>query len=144
LEDLNDDFKILIVEDEFLVSADLKYLLESMNYKVVGIASNGVDAIRMAGKTVPDMLLVDMTLKGNIDGIDTAKQIYNQYNIPVVYLTSFYDNDLIERAEITQPYGYIIKPLDYQELHKVIEMTEYTHQIEQRSGKTTEIRNWSK
>jgi two-component system, response regulator PdtaR len=135
LEDLNDDFKILIVEDEFLVSADLKYLLESMNYKVVGIASNGVDAIRMAGKTVPDMLLVDMTLKGNIDGIDTAKQIYNQYNIPVVYLTSFYDNDLIERAEITQPYGYIIKPLDYQELHKVIEMTEYTHQIEQRSGK---------
>ena len=143
MKDLNENFRILIVEDEFLVSADLKHHLESMGYEVVGIASTGVDAIKIAGKTFPDMVLMDIMLKGDMDGIDTAKEIYYQYDIPVVYLTGFYDNDIIERAKITQPYGYIIKPVDHQELHSVIVMTVYKHQIEQESIKTAEILNWA-
>ena len=99
MEDLNEDFKILIVEDEILVSADLKYHLESMDYEVVGIASTGIDAISIAAKTFPDIVLMDIVLKGDMDGIETAKHIYSQYDIPVVYLTSFYDNDLIEEQK---------------------------------------------
>lgn len=144
LESLNENFRILIVEDQILVSADLKHHLESMNYEVVGIASTGVDAIRIAGKTFPDIVLMDIMLKGDMDGIDTAKEIYHQYDIPVVYLTGFYDNDIIERAKLTQPYGYIIKPIDEQELHSVIEMTGYKHKIEQRSRKSAEIISWAK
>ena len=137
------DFKVLIVEDEFLVSADLKHHLESMDYEVIGIASTGIDAIRIAGEKFPNIILMDIILKGDMDGIDAAKEIYECYDIPVIYLTGNYDNHIIERAKLTQPYGYIIKPFSPKELHSVIEMAGYKHLIEQRAVKTAEILKWS-
>ena len=116
MEVFNEVFKILIVEDESLVSSDLKYHLESMDYEVVGIASTGVDAIRIAGNKFPDIVLMDIKLKGDMDGIETAKELHDQYNIPVIYLTCFFDNGILERAKLTKPYGYIIKPINPNEL----------------------------
>lgn len=138
-----EDFKVLIVEDEFLVSADLKHELESMDYEVVGIASTGIDAIRIAVETFPDIVLMDIILKGDMDGIDAAKQIHECYDVPIIYLTANYDNHIIERAKVTQPYGYIIKPFNPMELHSVIEMAGYKHLIEQKARKTAEILKWS-
>lgn len=138
-----EDFKVLIVEDEFLVSADLKHHLESMDYEVIGIASTGIDAIRIAEEKFPDIILMDIILKGDMDGIDAAKQIYECCDIPVIYLTGNYDNHIIERAKLTQPYGYIIKPFSPKELYSVIEMAGYKHLIEQRAVKTAEILKWS-
>ncbi len=138
-----ENFKILIVEDEFLVSADLKHQLESLEYEVIGIASTGTDAIRIAKEKFPDIILMDIILKGDMDGIDAAKQIYEYYDIPIVYLTGNYDNHILERAKVTQPYGYIIKPFNPEELHSVIEMAGYKHLIEQRTKKTAEILKWS-
>jgi CheY-like chemotaxis protein len=123
-----EDFKILIVEDEFLVAADIKHNLESVGYDVVGIASTGKDAINNAGKLFPDIILMDITLKGDMDGIDAAQQIRNLYDIPIVYLTGFFDDGIIERAKITQPYGYIVKPFTGTGLLSIIKMACYNHQ----------------
>ena len=86
--------KILIVEDEIITAKALKQRLENMNHSVVGIVGNGEDAIQKAGETSPDIILMDIVLKGNMDGIETAKKIMNIYNIPIIYLTSYYDDEI--------------------------------------------------
>ncbi len=134
-----EDFKILIVEDEFLVAADIKHNLENMGYDVVGIASTGKDAINNAGKLFPDIILMDITLKGDMDGIDAAQQIRVLYDIPIVYLTGFYDDGIIERAKITQPYGYIVKPFTGTGLHSIIEMACYNHKKMQKQELRSKI-----
>jgi len=122
-----DDSKILIVEDDIIMAADLKQRLESMGYNIVGIASKGKDAIKKCKETNPDLILMDIFIKGDIDGIETAQTIRNIYNIPHIYLTGNYDNTIFKRAATTLPHGYITKPFDDTGLQNAIERAFIKH-----------------
>lgn len=125
-------YKILIVDDEFVVGLDLKERLESIGYTVIGISSSGKDAISLCKKYNPDLVLMDIVIKGDIDGIDTAKMIKDQFNIPVIYLTAYADNRTIKDAMVTEPYGYLIKPVQERELKSAIEIAIYKVKTEKR------------
>ncbi len=114
--------KILIVEDEIIIAIDLKIRLENLGYYVPGIAVNGRDAIKKTAEKNPDIVLMDILLDGEKDGIEVAQQIRNQYNIPIIYLTGSQNNSTLERAKITEPYGYINKPFDNIEIENVIQL----------------------
>jgi len=113
--------KILIVEDEIIVAQDLKQRLTDLGHNIVGIAAKGNDALQMTKKTNPDLILMDIRLKGELDGINTAQIIGNIYNIPFIYLTGSNDKTVIERAEKTKPAGYITKPFEDIIIQKSIE-----------------------
>jgi len=104
--------KILIVEDEIIVAIDLQQRLENMNYNVVGIAGNGDEAIRKTEEFKPDIILMDIMLKGDLDGIKTAQIIHDLHNSSVIYLSGSHDKNVLERAKTTEPHGYINKPFD--------------------------------
>ncbi len=130
--------KILVVEDERITAEDIKSGLENAGYRVPAMVSTGEDAIDKAGKLRPDLVLMDIKLKGKMDGIEAAGQIKLRYNIPVIYLTAYSDEYTVKRAEITKPSGYIIKnetglirkPFEESELHNVIEITLHRHKME--------------
>ncbi len=127
-----DKANILIVEDNNIVMLELQDRLFEMGYNVVGTASSALEAIEKAGQHYPDLTMMDIRLKGEMDGIDAAARIKKDFNIPVVYLTAHTDNDTLQRAKITEPYGYIIKPFEERELHSTIEMALYKHSIEKK------------
>jgi two-component system, response regulator PdtaR len=102
--------KIFIVEDEIILANDLKQRLEKLGYVVVGIAGNGKDAIKKTEELDPDLILMDIVLRGDLDGIEIAQKIREIYDIPFIYLTSYYDDEILKRAKNTYPYGYITKP----------------------------------
>src|SRR5690606_12187002 len=124
--------KILIVEDERIVALDLAEILKSLSHEVIGIASTGKDAIKIVNDILPDLILMDIRLKGVMDGIETAREINTLADIPVVYLTAFADDSTIERAKLTEPFGYLLKPFDKKSLHTTIEMALYKHRMEKR------------
>jgi CheY-like chemotaxis protein len=114
--------RILLVEDEEITSFDLETSLNEMGYEVVGTATSGVEAISMATEHMPDLLIIDIILKGDMDGIEAATQINTNQEIPVIYLTAHGDNETLERAKTTGPFGYIIKPFNDKELNSTIQM----------------------
>ena len=122
--------KIMIVEDEEIVAADIQTSIEKMGYSVCATASSGLEAIQKAGLTQPDLALMDIVLKGSMDGIEAAAQIKKLYKIPVVYLTAFGDDGILQRAKISAPYGYIIKPFRDRDLQIAIEISIYRKQAE--------------
>ncbi len=124
--------RILIVEDERVVARSLQHTLRNLGYDVSGVVSSGENAIRRSEETAPDLVLMDIVLKGNLDGIETAKQIYSRFNIPVVYLTAHADESTLQRAKITEPFGYIIKPFEIRALRSAIEIALYKHNIERK------------
>ncbi len=113
--------KIIIVEDEIIIALDLKLRLENLGYVVLNIAFNGEDAIKLTGETNPDLVLMDIQLNGEMDGIAVANQIRNLHNVPFIYLTGSHDNSLLERAKQTDPIGFISKPFDEIEIQSLIE-----------------------
>ena len=117
-----DRTRILIVEDERITSDHLRRLLTRLGYDVAGIASNGTEALEQLQHTHPDLLLADIGLRGEIDGVEVAARARNDYDIPVVFLTAFSDPETIHRARIPEPYGFIIKPFADEELHATIEI----------------------
>ncbi len=121
--------KILIVEDERIVADDLKMSLERLGYKVSGIVSNGEEAIKKAEKLQPDLVLMDIVLRG-MDGIEAARMIRTRFNIPVIYLTAYADRETLEQAKITEPFGYITKPFEENGLYTAIELAVYKHGLE--------------
>lgn len=121
---------ILVVEDESLVAKDIQNRLKKFGYTVPAIATSGEDAIQKVAEIYPDLVLMDIQLKGKLDGIEAAEKIYNDFNIPVIYLTANADESTLERAKITQPYGYIIKPFKEKELKTTIEITLTKHRME--------------
>ena len=127
--------KILVVEDESIVAEDLRRSLEKMEYTVTGIVYSGEDAIKKAGETRPDLVLMDIMLQGKMDGIEAAGKIRSDFDIPVVYLTAYGDESIQERAKITEPFGYIIKPFKERELKINIEIGLYKHHIEKQLKK---------
>ncbi len=124
--------RILVVEDERIVAKDIENRLRNLGYAVVDITSSGEKAIEKAAELKPDMVLMDIRLKGHMDGIEAAERIRSKLDIPVVYLTAYGSESIIERAKITEPFGYIMKPFEDKELHTVIEIAVFRHGMEKR------------
>jgi len=122
--------KILIVEDEHIVAMGIKRMLKSLGYTLAGVASSGEDAIRKAEITFPDLVLMDIMLKGDMNGIEAAKEIKERLDVPVVYLTACSESKIVERAWKTGPLGYIVKPFDEKDLQKSIDVALCRHRME--------------
>jgi signal transduction histidine kinase len=129
--------KILIVEDEVIVARDIAQQLQALGYQVVGIAEQGEQAIDLVGQLLPDLVLMDIQLCGVMDGIAAAHIIRAKFAIPVVFLTAFSAEDILERAKLTEPFGYVLKPFSERELSTVLAMALYKHQTEARLLATT-------
>lgn len=114
--------KILIVEDERIIAMDIKNSLQKMGYCVCGIAHSGEMAIQRTAELQPDLVLMDIILKGEMDGVEAAETIYHSYNIPIIYLTAHSDVPTLKRAKATEPFGYLIKPFEERDLQTAIEI----------------------
>ncbi len=121
---------IMIVEDEGIVGEELKISLEDMDYTVTSIIKSGEQAIEKADQDCPDLILMDIRLKGQMDGIEAAELIRSRLGIAVVFLTAYADDDKLERAKLTMPFGYILKPFQDRDLKVVIEIALYTAKID--------------
>lgn len=124
-----DAFRILLVEDDALEAMDIKRTLESFGYSVPDVTSRGEDAIKKASELMPDLVLMDIILKGDINGIEAAKEI-KKLKIPIIYLTAHSDEVTVQRTKLTDPYGYLIKPYDSIELKYAIELAIYRNKME--------------
>ncbi|WP_017720848.1 hybrid sensor histidine kinase/response regulator [Kamptonema formosum] len=122
--------KILVVEDEAIIAEDIASRLEKMGYSVVDIVATGSDAISAATANQPNLVLMDIMLQGKMDGIEAADRIRTLLGIPVVYLTANADETTLQRAKITGPFGYILKPFKEKELRATIEIALSRHQVE--------------
>jgi PAS domain S-box-containing protein len=122
----------MVVEDEGIIAQDIKNCLEGLGYNVPDVVFTGREAIQRAEELRPDLVLMDIVLKGDIDGIETASEIRKKYNIPIVYLTAYEDDKTLKRAKLTEPLGYILKPFEERYLRSSIEMALYKHQMETR------------
>ena len=122
--------RIMLVEDEKVVAADIQECVKGLGYEVVGAAATGTEALRLAVKTMPDLVLMDIKLKGIVDGIDVAGALHEQLKIPVVYLTAHADGEILERAKLTAPSGYVLKPFDDRTLRTAIELAFDRHRRE--------------
>ncbi|MFL7791426.1 MAG: response regulator [Anaerolineae bacterium] len=129
--------RVLIVEDDRIIAQDIQQTLVRLGYAYPMIVSSGEEAIQRVDDIKPDLVLMDIRLKGPMDGVEAAQQIRNRFDVPVVYLTAYADDLTLRRAKITGPFGYILKPFEDRELHSAIEMALYRHEMEQalaRSG----------
>jgi diguanylate cyclase (GGDEF)-like protein/PAS domain S-box-containing protein len=124
--------QILVVEDENIVALDIQNQLKRLGYAVQAIATSGEEAIHKAADASPDLILMDIKLKGALDGVEAAEQIRARFDIPVVFLTAYSDEATLQRAKVTKPFGYLLKPFQARELHTTIEMALYKHKMERR------------
>ena len=108
--------RILVIEDESIVAKDLQHTLIKLGYDVPVTASNAETAFMRLDEVNPDLVFLDVKLKGDIDGIQIAEKIRDHYEIPVIFLTSFVDKETLDRAKVTEPYGYLVKPFKFIEL----------------------------
>jgi len=120
---MKEAIQILIVEDEMIIAAKISMHLEQLGYDVAGIVPRGEDAVRHCRETPPDILLLDINLKGLLDGVETATVLQKEGNIPIIYLTANTDDATFERAKVTQPYAFISKPYKKIDLQRAIELT---------------------
>ncbi len=127
------DERIMIVEDEVVIAMELQRNLNNLGYAVTGIVSSGEQAVESAGTARPDLVLMDIKLAGEMDGIEAAKRIHDRYNIPIVYLTAHTDEKTLQRAKLAQPFGYLVKPFSEVELRTTIEVSLYKHLQERKS-----------
>lgn len=119
---------ILIVEDELLIAKNLASKLDKLGYKIIDIVSSGADAIQRASEMKPDIILMDIVIKGDMDGIETAAKIHQKLDIPIIYTTAYADEETLHRAEKTGSYGYLLKPIKEREIHATIVMALSKHQ----------------
>jgi len=123
--------RILIIEDDAALVANLEDTLTQMGYQVVGLAATGKAAVEFALAHKPDLILMDIRLRGAMTGIQAAEQIHQHLDIPVVYLTAFSDKTLLPQAKTTEAYAYLTKPVRDHELRASLEMALYEHSAEQ-------------
>lgn len=131
------DVKILVVEDEAIVALEIQNTLERNGYQVVGLANSGEEAIRRATEALPDLILMDIRIKGTMDGIEAANHIRATLHIPVIFLTAHAEDDSLQRAKQTQPYGYILKPFQERDLKVAVEIALYAAKVEQERERAT-------
>ncbi|MBI2860372.1 MAG: response regulator [Chloroflexi bacterium] len=126
----SDQARILIVEDESVVALDLGQRIRNCGHEVAGIAATGGEAIEMAKRTRPGLVLMDIRLPGAMDGVEAANQIRKQLDIPVIFATAYGDDATLGRAKVTGPFGYIIKPIEEWELCAAVEVALWRHRVE--------------
>src|SRR4030067_1502632 len=125
--------RIMIVEDEWIIAEDIQKCLNKLGYAVSAIESFGEKAVQKAEEDKPDLILMDIVLKGEMDGIEAARQIYTRFGIPIVFLTSSYTGSkALERAKTSEPFGYLLKPFRESALHSTIEIALYKHSAGQK------------
>lgn len=129
---------IMIVEDERIVAEHIHIALKSLGYYVSSILSSGEEAIKDIRKNTPDLILLDIKLNGNIDGVEAAERIRAQFDIPIVYITALGDETILQRAKMTEPFGYILKPVEERELKSVIEIAIFKHDAEKKIKESEE------
>jgi CheY-like chemotaxis protein len=118
-------YKILIVEDELLVATDIQESLEMLGYTVIDAVATGTDAIQSVNRQLPDLILMDIMLRGDMTGIEAAQAINRQHDVPIIYLTANADPVTIDKAKFSLPYGYIIKPFTDRDLQTNIEIARF-------------------
>ena len=124
---MENGISVFVVEDESIVAKDIQFSLEKFGYSVLGISNNGTDALKQIVELEPSIVLMDIMIKGPLTGIDVADKLKREYNIPVIFLTAFADENTLVKAKITEPYGYILKPFKEIDLRSTIEMAIYKH-----------------
>ena len=124
---------ILVVDDEVIVGQGIRRNLERLGYHVSAVAISGQEAIQRAGDLRPDLVLMDIRLSGEMDGVEAAARIREGLNVPVVYLTAMVDEETLRRAKVTKPYGYLLKPFELEDLGNTIELSLYQHEVEKRA-----------
>jgi AmiR/NasT family two-component response regulator len=130
--------RVLIVEDKIVVANNLQDRLQRMGYAILGIVPSGEAAIRSVMELQPDIVLMDIRLQGEIDGIQAAQEIRAGCDVPIIYLTGHADETTLQRARLTEPYGYLLKPFDALGLRSTIEMALYRHAAERRIRESEE------
>ncbi len=124
--------RLLVVEDEAVVAIDIRGHLERLGYEVVAVTDTGEEACRLAAELTPDLVLMDIQLRGAMDGVEAGLQIRRQLSLPVIYLTAYADEETLGRAKATGPHGYVLKPFDERDLHVTLEVALHKHQLERR------------
>src|SRR5438132_351234 len=122
--------RILVVEDERIVARDIQASLQNLGYTVTALAASAEEALRNVAANPPELVLMDIRLTGESDGIQAAARIRADYHLPVIFLTAYADQQTIQRAKITEPFGYLLKPFEERELQTAIEMALYKHRSE--------------
>jgi len=128
---------ILIVEDDAIISIRLQEMLASWGYRTLS-ASSGEQALKEIGQSLPDLVLLDVRLKGALDGIEVAEKILGDYKMPTIFLSAYADEELLRRARLTEPYGYLVKPVHERELISIVEMALYKHSMDHRLRESEE------
>ncbi|HSY38506.1 MAG TPA: response regulator, partial [Polyangia bacterium] len=121
---------ILVVEDERVVARDIQRSLVDLGYQVPATASSAEQAIRLASERCPDLVLMDIRIKGERDGIEAATILRKRFDVPIVYLTAYADEATVERAKLTQPFGYLMKPVKTYELRSAVEIALFKHEMD--------------
>jgi len=145
--------KVLVVEDEAIVARDIGQQLVTLGYESVGVARTAHQALDMTAAMRPDIVLMDIQLAGPVDGIVAAAAIREQFNVPVVFITAYSSDEILDRAKLTEPFGYILKPFSERELSTTMGMALYKHEAETRlrnttrqlkalSGRVLEVQEW--
>lgn len=128
---------ILVVEDEAIVARDIANKLERLGYAVVGIAAQGEEALALARERHPNVVLMDIRLRGAMDGVEAADKIGRECDAAIIFLTAHSDRATLERAKRTEPFGYILKPFEERDLETHIEMALFRHNIENKLRQET-------
>ena len=131
--------RILVVEDEAVVSMHLEQRLNALGYQVVGAARTSEKAMVLAEEQRPDLVLMDIRIQGPVDGIDTAQHLRDRFRLPVVFLTAFAEDATLDRAKLAEPYGFILKPFEDRELKTVIEIALYKHRTDREIGRLNRL-----
>ena len=127
--------KILVVDDEAIITMQLEERLTALGYEVVGMAASGEESVEKARRLAPDIVLMDIVMPGRMNGIEAAKQISAELAIPVVFVTSYADDAIIEKAKEARPYGYIVKPFNELEIKAAIEVALFRSATETRPAR---------
>ncbi len=131
--------RILIVEDERITAEDLRDILVDLGYDVVGVVSSGAEAIAAVERTSPDLALMDIRIKGEMDGTETARILRQRFNVPVIYLTAHADRQTLDRAKVAEPLGYIVKPFQETELQASVEIALYKQAVDRTAREREEL-----
>lgn len=130
--------RIMIVEDEWTIAEEIRMVLQDMGYDVTSMSSSGEEAVQNAEKDKPDLALMDIVLEGEMDGIAAANEIRSRFNIPCIFLTAYTDDKILERASITGPFGYLVKPFVNEDLKISIEIAMYKFRMEKERNRFIE------
>lgn len=130
---------ILVVEDEAIIGADIQATLEGLGYRVPRVVASGADALAAMDALHPDLVLMDIRIQGDLDGVETAKQVRRERDVPIVFLTSHSDQATLERAKEAGPQAYLLKPFDEKDLRTTIEVTLHTHELERRLARAERL-----